>query len=82
MYCNKCGNQLIKSYPNNKYKLRTNIIIFENGKAICKCQQCHSDVVIPVALELPTNRKMKFYVLEKGKHEQKPEKSRKETKVP
>jgi hypothetical protein len=62
--CPNCGNELLKSYPNNKHKLRTNIVIFENGKAFCKCQKCHSDVAIPIVLKLPTSNKIKYYVLD------------------
>ena len=66
-YCPACGNEVIKSYPGGKCKLRTNIIIWEDGKAFCKCQKCHADVSIPVVLELPTGRKLKYYILEGGK---------------
>lgn len=80
-YCEKCGNEVVKSYPGGKVKLRTNIVIWEDGRAFCKCQKCHSEVPIPVSLDLPTGKKLKYYVLE-DKNEPKLEKSRKETKVP
>lgn len=83
-YCKSCGNEVIKSYPDGKVKCRTNIIIWEDGKAFCKCQKCHSDVPIPVILELPTGRKLKYYILEDKDDTSRPklEKCRKETKVP
>jgi len=62
--CPNCSNEIIKSYPNGKHKLRTNIVIWENGKAFCKCQQCHSDVEVPVSLDLPSSKKIKYYVLD------------------
>ena len=81
-YCENCGNEVVKSYPGGKVKLRTNIVIWEDGKAFCKCQKCHAEVPIPVILDLPTGKKLKYYVLEE-KHESQPklEKSRKEAKV-
>jgi hypothetical protein len=66
-YCAKCGNEVIKSYPGDKWKLRTNIVIWQDGQAFCKCESCHADVPIPVVLELPTGRKLKYYVLEDKK---------------
>jgi hypothetical protein len=52
-YCPNCGNTLIKEYPNGKQKLRTNIIVFEEGKeAVCKCNVCHADVDVPISLNL------------------------------
>ena len=51
-YCPKCGNELIKDYPDGKRKLRTNIIVWEKDKAICKCNVCHGDVEIPISLNL------------------------------
>jgi len=85
-YCEACGNEVIKSYPDGKWKLRTNIVIWEDGKAFCKCAKCHSDVPIPVTLELPTGRKLKYYVLEMEDKDDtsrpKLEKCGKETKVP
>ena len=70
-YCNQCGNEIIKSYPGGKVKMRTNIIIWEDGRAFCKCDKCHAEVQVPVTLELPTGKKMKHYVLEEVKHEKK-----------
>ncbi len=52
-FCNHCGNELIKEYPNGKIKLRTNIIVWEEGKgAVCKCNVCHADVDVPISLNL------------------------------
>jgi hypothetical protein len=59
----KCGNEIIKSYPGDKSKLRTNILIFEDGKAFCKCSKCHEDVFVPVILNDPT-KKVQFYVID------------------
>ena len=94
-YCPNCGNEVIKSYPGGKIKLRTNIVIFQkSGEVFCKCQKCHSDVNIPIILELPTgetvppSKKLKHIiiqnVLEEKNETGKPklEKSRKETKLP
>lgn len=58
-YCKKCGNEVIRSYPENKIKLRTNIVIWENGKCICKCLKCKSEVEIPITLHLPGGRTVK-----------------------
>jgi hypothetical protein len=55
-YCEKCGNEVIRSYPSGKIKIRTNIIVFENDKCICKCLKCKSDVEIPLVLHLPTGK--------------------------
>jgi len=66
IHCEKCGNEIVKSYPGGKVKLRTNIIVWEDGKAFCKCTKCHAEVPIPVVLELPTGRKLQYYVLEFG----------------
>ena len=68
-YCPQCGNEVLKSYPAQKgqgpkFKLRTNILIWEDGRAFCKCQKCHAEVPIPVTLELPTGRKIKHYIVE------------------
>ncbi len=49
--CPSCGNEIIKNYPNGKVKLRTNIVIWEDNRAICKCTKCHTDVKVPVKLE-------------------------------
>jgi hypothetical protein len=82
IHCEKCGNEIVKSYPGGKVKLRTNIIVWESGKAFCKCQKCHSEVPIPVVLELPTGRKLKYYVLEleevkkSGNMDKKPKKAK------
>ena len=71
-YCENCGNEVLKSYPGGKAKLRTNILIWEEGRAFCKCLQCHAEVPIPVVLELPTGRTLppgkhlKYFILEKS----------------
>jgi hypothetical protein len=55
-HCDKCGNEVIRSYPDGKIKCRTNIIIWEKGRAICKCLKCKAEVEIPVTLHLPGRR--------------------------
>jgi hypothetical protein len=51
-FCPFCGNEMIKHYPNGKQKLRTNIIVWENGKeAVAKCNVCHRDVNVPINLK-------------------------------
>ena len=52
IYCPKCGNTVMKSYPNKKIKLRTNILIFEPSKTICKCMKCHAEIEVPIQLEI------------------------------
>jgi hypothetical protein len=49
--CAECREGLIKSYPGGKKKLRTNILIFENGECIVKCPRCKADQRIPIKLE-------------------------------
>jgi hypothetical protein len=73
IYCKHCGNEVVKSYPGGKVKLRTNIIVFENdGKVFCKCVKCKNEVPIPIVLTLPyTDTKFpkderKYYVIEKS----------------
>lgn len=47
-----CGNEIIRYYPTtNKYKLRTNIVIWEKGRAFCKCLKCKKEIEIPVILK-------------------------------
>ena len=55
-FCEQCGNELVRSYPNGKIKIRTNIIVFEDDTCICKCLKCKKDVSIPLSLHLPTGR--------------------------
>jgi hypothetical protein len=55
-YCEKCGNEVIRSYPTGKVKLRTNIVVWEDDKCICKCLKCKADVEIPLTLHLPTGK--------------------------
>lgn len=89
-YCDKCGNEVIKSYPGGKVKLRTNIVIFQkSGEVFCKCQKCHAEVSIPVILELPTgetvppSKKLKHIIIQnRSEEDKKNEKVRKETKLP
>ncbi len=47
MKCPICKKAII-STEGQKHKLRTRIIIFDRGKAIAKCQNCKSDVEIPI----------------------------------
>ncbi|MEW6087368.1 MAG: hypothetical protein AB1498_03625 [bacterium] len=47
MKCPIC-NKTIISNEGRKQKLRTRIIIFDQGKTIAKCQNCKSEVEIPV----------------------------------
>lgn len=66
--CPKCGNEVIRSYGSDKVKLRTNIVIWENGKCVCKCLKCKADVPVPLSLHLPTGRVLKYgEEKEKGK---------------
>jgi len=64
---------VIKSYPGGKVKLRTNIVIFEDNRAFCKCPECHGEVSVPLVLELPTGKtlppgkKLKYFILESNK---------------
>jgi len=53
MNCPRCGNSIIKEYPNEKKtKIRTSIVVFEEGKKpVGRCPACHSDVDLPVRLE-------------------------------
>lgn len=63
--CPRCGNTILKSYPGNKVKLRTNIIIWESGgQAFCKCNKCHKEVHIPVSIELPTGKRLGHVIIE------------------
>jgi hypothetical protein len=53
MRCPKCGTEIIKEYPSErKIKLRTSIVVFEDGKKpVGRCPKCHTDVDLPVKLE-------------------------------
>jgi len=59
-HCEKCGNEIIRSYGTAKWKLRTNIVIWEDGRCVCKCLKCKSEVEVPLALHLPTGRVLKY----------------------
>ena len=47
MKCPICKKSII-STEGRKQKLRSRIVIFDNGKTIAKCLNCKSDVEIPV----------------------------------
>jgi hypothetical protein len=53
--CKTCGSEVIRSYG-SKIKLRTNIVLWENGKCVCKCLKCKAWVELPLFLELPTGK--------------------------
>lgn len=50
--CSKCGREMIRDYG-GKQKLRTNILIFEDGKCIAKCMKCKANVEVPIILDMP-----------------------------
>ncbi len=57
--CPKCGNEVIRSYGDEKkIKLRTNIIVFEldTKRVFCKCLKCKNEVEIPLSLHLSDGR--------------------------
>ncbi len=58
-HCAKCGNEVIRSYGDEKkIKMRTNIVVWEldTGKCICKCLKCKEDVEVPLMLKLSDGR--------------------------
>jgi len=65
--CKSCGNEVCRSYGKDKIKIRTNIIIIENGKTIVKCLKCKHEVEIPLFLKLPTGEIVPKNEKNKGK---------------
>ena len=56
VHCEKCGNEVLRSYGDEKkIKLRTNIIVWEldTGRCFCKCLECRSEVPILLTVTLP-----------------------------
>jgi len=49
LQCPICGRKLF-ACNNDRLKLRTRILIFENGYAIAKCKYCRSNVIVPVVM--------------------------------
>jgi len=75
-FCPQCGNEVIRSYPSGKIKMRTNIVIFEEDKCICKCLKCHAEVEVPVVLYLPTGKVVGYSGLGNSKKPEKIEKKK------
>lgn len=64
--CSRCQSDLIRDYG-RKQKLRTNILIFENGKCFAKCLKCKADIEVPLTLDIPITprvekKKLKYVV--------------------
>ena len=58
-YCKKCGNEVIRSYGDEKkIKMRTNIVVWEldTERCICKCLKCKAEVEVPLMLKLSDGR--------------------------
>jgi hypothetical protein len=56
--------------------MRTNIVIFEEDKCICKCLKCHAEVEVPVVLYLPTGKVVGYSGLGNSKKPEKIEKKK------
>jgi len=57
--CNHCGQEVVRSYGDEKkIKLRTNIIVWnlDTGECICKCLKCKGEVEVPLFLKLSDGR--------------------------
>jgi hypothetical protein len=65
--CRKCGCKLIKEYASGKRKLRTNILVWDDrGRCIVKCPDCKSDNLVPVELNLESEKKKSAHVVFTG----------------
>lgn len=49
LQCPKC-NRIIMDITENGYKLRTRMMLFQDGKTLAICPTCKSSVVVPVLL--------------------------------
>ena len=60
--CPKCGNEVIRDYG-RKQKLRTNILVWEDGNCIAKCSRCSGEVSVPIILNLQPKPKKLVHVV-------------------
>jgi hypothetical protein len=51
-----CGEPVMIQVA-GKVKVRTNIVIFENGHALVKCRHCKSDLTAPITTTMPLTPK-------------------------
>jgi len=69
--CPKCGNPLVREYAGGKQKLRTNILVWDENGCVAKCPKCKADVSVPVVLNLPEKKKIRYVVSIKNAEEKK-----------
>lgn len=49
IYCPSCGKKILQQSDDGRIKIRTGIVIFEQGRnAIVVCPRCHGEVTIDV----------------------------------
>lgn len=49
-HCPKCGDSIMKSYPNGQTKIWTKLVVIEDGQLFAKCMVCKELSPLPVGI--------------------------------
>lgn len=50
LYCKKCNRIIMNATKNGGYKIRSRMILFNNGRAEAICPQCKTKNYVPIFL--------------------------------
>jgi hypothetical protein len=48
--CPQCRARVIQKSDGGKFKIRTNILVFDSGGAVVKCRKCHADIKLDLRM--------------------------------
>lgn len=64
--CPKCRRIVLDTNEDGTRKLRSRMILFENGGTFALCPGCKSKVPVPISLDIPTSPTLKHVIMRNG----------------
>lgn len=61
--CPKCSRIVLDTNADGSKKLRSRMLLFENGGTVAICPGCKWKVAVPVTLDIPTSRTLKHVIM-------------------